>query len=71
VQITASRHAIKTDCGVGVAAGGSTCYDILVMVDDPANKCDDTVSTGMQVYARGIHRKLFIFKIKKYSFNPS
>jgi len=44
VQITAARHAIKTGCGVGVAAGGNACYDILVMADDPANKCDDTVS---------------------------
>ena len=44
MQITAFRHAIKTDCGVGVAAGGNACYDILVMADDPAKNCADTVS---------------------------
>jgi len=42
VQITAARHAIETDCGVGVAAVGNTCCDILVVVGDPANK------TGIQ-----------------------
>jgi hypothetical protein len=26
LQITAARHAIKTDCGVGVAAVGNLCY---------------------------------------------
>jgi len=44
VQITAYRHAIKTDRGVGVAAVGNTCYDILVMVANPTNKCGSTVS---------------------------
>ena len=44
VQITAARHAIKTDCGVGVAAGGYTCCDILVIVADPAIKSSNTVS---------------------------
>jgi len=37
VQITAARHANKTDCAVGVTAVGNTCCDILVMVGDPAN----------------------------------
>jgi hypothetical protein len=37
VQITAARHAIKTDCDVGVAAVGNTYCDILVVVVDPAN----------------------------------
>jgi len=44
VQITAARHVIKTYCGVGVAAGGNSCSDILVMVDDPASKSGDAVS---------------------------
>jgi hypothetical protein len=44
VQITATRHAIKTDFGVGVAAGGNTCCDILVMVGDPASKNYQIVS---------------------------
>ena len=43
VQVTGARHAIKTDCGVGVAAVGNTCYYILVMVGDPTNKCGNTV----------------------------
>jgi len=30
VQITATRHAIKTACGVSVAAVGNTCCDILI-----------------------------------------
>jgi hypothetical protein len=38
VQITAARHAIKTDCGVGVAADGNTRCDILDLVGYPANK---------------------------------
>jgi len=44
VQITAAGHAIETDCGVGVAAVGNSCRDILVMFDDPASKSDNTVS---------------------------
>jgi hypothetical protein len=32
VQITAARHAIKTDCGVGVAAASNTCCDIVLGV---------------------------------------
>jgi len=44
VQITAARHVIKTDCGVGVAAVGNSCRDVLVMVDDPASKSGITVS---------------------------
>jgi hypothetical protein len=43
-QITATRHAIKTDCGVGVAAGGNTCSDILVMVGCPVRKTVNNVS---------------------------
>jgi hypothetical protein len=34
VQITTVRNAIKTDCGVGVAAVGNTCFHILDMVGD-------------------------------------
>jgi len=30
VHITAARHAIKSDCGVGVAAFGNTCFIILI-----------------------------------------
>ncbi len=44
VQITAARHAIKTDCGVGVTAFCNTCCDILVMVGDPACKSGSPVS---------------------------
>ena len=44
VQITAARHAIKTGCGVGVAAVGYTCCDVLVMVADPAIKISNTLS---------------------------
>jgi len=44
VQITAARHAITTVCGVGVDTDGYTCSDILVMVGDPANNRDNTVS---------------------------
>ena len=47
VQITAARHAIKTDCDVGVTAVGNTCSDILVMVGDPAFKSGSTMSRGM------------------------
>ena len=46
-QITAAQHAIKTDCGVGVAAVGNTCCDILVMVGDPASEIGNTLSSGM------------------------
>jgi hypothetical protein len=49
VQVTESRHAIKTNCGVGVAAVGITFCDILVVVGDPAGKSGNTVSCGMQV----------------------
>jgi hypothetical protein len=38
VQITAARHAIKSDCGVGVATVGNTRRDILVFVGYPASK---------------------------------
>jgi len=44
VQITAAGHAMKTDCGVGVTAGGNTCCDILVMVGDLASRSGNTVS---------------------------
>jgi len=44
VQITEAHHAIKIDCGVGVAAVGNTGCDILVMVGDPASKSGQTVS---------------------------
>jgi hypothetical protein len=44
VQITAVRHAVKTDCGFGVAAVGNSCCDILDMIDDPASKSENTVS---------------------------
>ena len=44
VQITAARHAVKTDCGVGVTAVGYTGCDILAIVDDPVSKSDSTVS---------------------------
>jgi hypothetical protein len=49
LQITASRHAIKSNGGVGVAAVGISFSDILVMVGDPASKSGNTVSCGMQV----------------------
>jgi hypothetical protein len=49
VQITAARHAIKTDCRVGVGAVGNTCCDFLLMVGDPASKSDNTVFSRMQV----------------------
>jgi hypothetical protein len=38
VQITTRHYAIKTDCGFGVAAANCTCFDILVVADDLANK---------------------------------
>jgi hypothetical protein len=44
VQITTARHAVKMDCGIGVADADNTCYDILDMVDDPANKSGNSVS---------------------------
>jgi len=44
VQITAARRAIKTDCGVGVAAVGITWSCILVMVGDRAGKSGNTLS---------------------------
>ena len=44
VQITAARHVFKTGCGVGVAAVGNTCSDILVVVGDPTSKSGQTVS---------------------------
>jgi len=44
VQITAARHAITTDFGVGVDTDGYTCCDILVMVGDSANYRDNSVS---------------------------
>ena len=44
VQITAARHDIKTDCGVGVAAVGNSCCDILDMTDVPASKSENTLS---------------------------
>ena len=42
VQITAARHAVKTDCAVGVTAVGYTVCDILAIVDDPVSKSDDS-----------------------------
>jgi hypothetical protein len=47
VNITAARHAIKTGCAIGVAAGSNTCCAFLVMVGDPANKNGNTVSRTM------------------------
>jgi hypothetical protein len=47
LQITATRHAIKTD--IGVAADVSSYCDILVMVGDPASNSASTLSSGMQV----------------------
>jgi hypothetical protein len=38
VQITTRHYAIKTDRGFGVAAANCSCCDILVVVDDLANK---------------------------------
>jgi hypothetical protein len=38
LQITTLHHAIKTDCGFGVAAANYSCCDILVVVGDLANK---------------------------------
>jgi hypothetical protein len=32
VQVTAAGHVIKTDCGVGVAAGSNTCCHMLWLV---------------------------------------
>jgi len=44
LQITATRHAIKTDCGDDVTAVGYTCCCILVMVGDRACKNGNVVS---------------------------
>jgi hypothetical protein len=44
LQITAARHAIKTDRGVSVAAVSNTCSYILVMVGDRACNDGNTVS---------------------------
>ena len=44
MQITTVRHVIQTDCGVGVAVVGNTCWDVLVMVDNPDSKVGNTVS---------------------------
>jgi hypothetical protein len=44
VQITAARHVINTDCGVGVAAVGNTFFHILVMFGDPTRKSSQLVS---------------------------
>jgi len=49
VQITAARHVIKTDCNVGVTAVGYTCYNILVVVGDPASNIGNKVKCGMLV----------------------
>jgi hypothetical protein len=38
LQITTLHHAIKTDCGFGVAAANYSCCDILDVVGDLANK---------------------------------
>jgi hypothetical protein len=38
VQITAARHVIKPEGGVGVAAVGNTCCLNLCMVGDPARQ---------------------------------
>jgi len=44
LQITATHHDIKTDCGVGVTAVGYTWCCILFMVGDRACKSGNTVS---------------------------
>jgi len=44
VQITAARHAVKTDCGVGVAVVGDTYFRILVVAGDPTSKSGNAVS---------------------------
>jgi hypothetical protein len=44
VQIKADGHGFKTDCGVGVAAGGFTMCDILVLDGVPANESGSNVS---------------------------
>ena len=44
MQITTARHAVKTDCGIGVADVGNTCFHILVMVGDTSSKNGNTVS---------------------------
>ena len=44
VQITTARHAVKTDCAVGVTAVGYTGCDIVAIVDDPVSKSDSIVS---------------------------
>jgi hypothetical protein len=49
VQITAGRHAIKSDCGVGHASGGVTPSDILGMVGDRGSKSNISVFSGMLV----------------------
>ena len=43
MQITAARHAVKPNCGVGVAAVGNTCRHILVVVGDQY-RCAATVA---------------------------
>jgi len=71
VQITAARHAIKTDCGVSVADVGSTCCDILVVVGDTANKSGNAVSWGMPVWSKGIPHRSFRFIMKQYTTHIS
>jgi len=47
VQIAAARHAIKTDCGVGVAFASKACCEILVVIGDLASMSDSNVSCEM------------------------
>jgi len=48
-QIAAVHHAIKTDCGVGVANVGNARRDILVLVGYRASKNGINMSREMQV----------------------
>jgi hypothetical protein len=44
VQITATLHAIKADCGVGVTAVGNICHDILDRAAYHASKSGNSVT---------------------------
>lgn len=70
-KITVARHAIETDCGVGVSAVVNTCRCILVMIGDRACKSGNTLSWRMQMWPRMIRRPLLRYIIKLCSLNPS
>ena len=59
MQITAARHAIRTDCGVAVHVGNTYC-GLLVTCDATDSNNRNTVPWGMPVRAR---------KIQCFSYN--